>query len=100
MSGGTFKYDLAELTTVASGLATLASDFENASKTREDADGALGYGDLRGAVREFVDNWSHERDKQIEAINGSSEALAEIIDNYVEYDETSADQLRDDCAPA
>lgn len=100
MSGGTFKYDLEELTTVQEGLRTLASDFESASSTRKDADSALGYGDLRSAVRDFVDNWSHERDQQIEAINGSAEALTEIIDNYVEYDETSADQLREDCAPA
>ena len=96
--GGTYKYDLADLTAVAGGLGTLAADFDNASQHREDVDGALGYSDLRGAVREFVDNWDHERGQQLEAINGSASALSEIIDNYVEYDTTAATDLRDSSA--
>lgn len=94
MSGGTYKYDLADLTAVAGGLGTLAADFENASDHREDADGALGYADLRGAVRDFVDNWDHERGQQLEAIHGSATALVEIVENYVEYDERATADLR------
>jgi len=94
-----YKYDLEELTSVSSGLATLKGDYENASRDRGDAHGALGYGDLQGAMRDFVDNWKHERSKQLEAIEGASEALKKIIENYVEFDETSADQLREDCQP-
>ena len=96
---GVFKYDLVELTSVSSGLATLKGDYENASRDRGDAHGALGYGDLQGAMREFVDNWKHERGKQLEAIEGSSEVLQKIITNYVEYDADSAEQLREDCQP-
>lgn len=99
MSGGQYKYDLGELRTVAGGLAALARDFEQASSNRQDADGALGYGDLRNAVRDFVDNWDHERGKQIEAITGSGEALNKIIDGYVAYDASSAEQLRENCDP-
>lgn len=97
MSGGQYKYDLEDLTAVASGLSTLHADFEHASRTRDDAHGALGYGDLQGAVRDFVDNWEHERGKQLEAIAGSAEALGTIVDSYVEHDRTAADELRENC---
>jgi len=90
VSGGTYTYDLADRRGRRS--RALAADFENASQNREDADAALGYGDLRGAVRDFVDNWDHERGQQIEAIHGSASALVEIID-YVEYDATAAADL-------
>lgn len=98
MAGGTYRYDLAELEAVAGGLGTLAADFEGASRTRDGADGALGYDSLRAAVREFVGNWSHERGKQLEEIRGSATALDEIIAGYVEYDDTAAAGLRDSCA--
>ena len=96
MSGGTYTYDLADRRGRRS--RALAADFENASQNREDADAALGYGDLRGAVRDFVDNWDHERGQQLEAIDGSAAALVEIIDNYVEYDTTAAADLREGMA--
>lgn len=96
---GQYKYDLGELTTVASGLGTLAANFESASANQQDADGALGYGDLKSAVRDFVDNWKHERGKQIEAIQGSADVLGKIIDGYVEYDTSSSETLRENCQP-
>ena len=98
MAGGTYRYDLADLEAVAGGLATLAADFEGASRTRDGADGALGYGDLRDAVRVFVDSWRHERGQQLEEIRGSATALGEIIAGYVEHDDTAAAGLRDSCA--
>ena len=55
MAGGTYRYDLADLEAVAGGLGALAADFEGASRTRDVADGALGYDGLRTAVREFVE---------------------------------------------
>lgn len=99
MSGGTYTYDLADLYRVASGLDRLAADFDGASSNRQDTDGALGYADLRAAVRGFVDNWSHERGKQIETSQGSAEALGRIIDGYEQYDASSAGELREACAP-
>ena len=96
---GVFRYDLYELTSVSDGLAALKGDYENASRSRGEVDGALGYGDLRGAVQDFVGNWKHERDKQLEAIEGASQALRTIIDGYVAYDDGAAEQLRSDCAP-
>jgi len=97
--GGVYQYDLEELTSVSSGLATLKADYENTSRSRDDAHHALGYGDLQDAMRDFADNWKHERNKQLEAIEGSRTALDGIIQSYVEYDEGSAEQLREDCQP-
>lgn len=94
MSGGTYRYDLSDLTGVAGGLSALAGDYESASAHREDADAALGYGDLRAAVRDFVGNWEHERGQQLEAIDGSATALRGIIEDYVEHDRTSAGGVR------
>ena len=96
---GVFKYDLVELSSVSSGLTTLKNDYENASRERGDAHGALGYGSLQNVLGEFVDNWKHERSKQLEAIQGSSQVLQKTISSYVEYDEDAAEQLREDCQP-
>lgn len=96
---GVYKYDLAELTSVSSGLATLKGDYENASRDRGNADSAFGYPDLQRAMRDFVDNWKHERDKQLEAIEGAGGALKKIIENYEKYDADSAEELREGCQP-
>ena len=89
MAGGTCRYDLADLEAVAGGLTALAAGFEVASRTRDGADGALGYGHLRDALREFVGNGSHERGKQLEEIRGSATALTEVVGGYVEHDDTA-----------
>ena len=92
--GGIYKYDVDDLGDTASGLSTLKSDFENASRARSEASGAMGYGDLRGAVEEFVDNWKHNRERQLEAIAAAAEALDSIVTNYVDGDENAAGELR------
>ena len=92
--GGIYKYDVDDLTQTASGLRTLHSDFSSASEARRDASGAMGYGDLRGAVEEFVDNWEHNRERQLEAIDAAAEALDGIVTNSVDGDENAAAELR------
>jgi len=92
--GGIYKYDVDDLTETASGLRTLHSDFSSASQAREGASGAMGYGDLRGSVEEFVDNWEHNRKRQLEAIESAAKALDSIVTNYVEGDERAAAELR------
>jgi hypothetical protein len=92
--GGIYKYDVDDLTQTASGLRTLHSDFSTASQARKGASGAMGYGDLRSAVEEFVDNWEHNRKRQLEAIESAAEALDGIVTNYVDGDEGAAAELR------
>lgn len=97
--GGIYKYDVDDLGETASGLRTLQSDFEHASSMRSQAAGAMGYSDLRGAIEEFVDNWKHNRDRQLEAIGAAAEALGTIVDNYVEGDTSAAAELRNGGSP-
>jgi hypothetical protein len=92
--GGIYKYDVDDLTQTASGLRTLHSDFSSASAARKGASGAMGYGDLRSAVEEFVDNWEHNRKRQLEAIESAAEALDGIVTNYVDGDASAATELR------
>lgn len=92
--GGIYRYDVADLGETARGLRTLRSDFAHASTTREEASGALGYGDLRGAVSAFVDNWKHNRERQLDAIDAAAEALDGIVTNYVDGDAQAASALR------
>jgi hypothetical protein len=91
---GIYKYDVDDLMQTASGLRTLHSDFSHASEARKGASGAMGYGDLRGAVEEFVDNWEHNRKRQLEAIDAAAGALDGILTGYVDRDEKAAAQLR------
>lgn len=92
--GGIYKYDVDDLGDTAAGLRALKSDFAHASTAREEAAGALGYGELRGAVAEFVDNWKHNRERQLDAIDAAAEALDGIVANYVEADSSAAQALR------
>lgn len=92
--GGIYKYDVDDLTETASGLRTLHSDFSSASQARKGASGAMGYGDLRAAIEEFVDNWEHNRKRQLEAIEAAAEALDGIVTNYVDTDADAAAELR------
>jgi hypothetical protein len=91
---GIYKYDVDDLTQTARGLRTLHSDFSHASEARRGAAGAMGYDDLRGAVEDFVDNWEHNRTRQLEAIDAAAQALDGILTDYVDGDEGAAAQLR------
>ena len=91
-----YTYDLAELEETAGSLNALAEDFAEASAVRREAQQAAGYPSLREALQEFTDNWSHNRDKQLEAIRGAASALGDICDNYQAFDCDAAAQLQAD----
>lgn len=93
---GPYKYDVDDLGDCASGLRTLKSDYEGATSSRRGASGALGYASLRGAMQDFVDDWKHNRDRQLDEIEATAEALDKIIDNYVTGDQKAASSLRED----
>lgn len=94
---GEYRYDVEELQDTAAGLAVLESDFASASEVRESAAGAFGWSWLEGAVDSFVDNWRHNREKQIETLQGTHEALAEISETYVAFDREAVAQLEEAC---
>jgi hypothetical protein len=95
MSRSVYKYDLEDLSEAASGLATLKSDFEQASAVREEANDAFGYSDVQGAVQDFVDNWKHNRERQLETLTSAQEALSGIRETYVAMDAEGVNQLQD-----
>lgn len=88
-----YRYDLDELEQTRSGLSQLAADFESASSVRDSAEGAMGYDSLREAIQEFTDNWKHNREKQLEAINGSASMLGDICTNYRDFDSGAVNTL-------
>lgn len=90
---GTKTYDVPILEATATGLAQLRSDYETASQVREEAASAFGYEGLAGAVEEFVDNWKHNRDRQLETIEGVQQTLVDVAANYVEHDSCAVDEL-------
>lgn len=91
-----YRYDLAELEETQAGLSQLSGDFGEASRAREASSGAMGYGSLRDAVESFTENWKHNRDKQIEAIDGASTLLGDIVTNYTELDNSGVCSLQDE----
>jgi hypothetical protein len=92
---GIYKYDFEDLSDTASGLARLRSDFANASSVKEEAADSFGYGDLIGAVEEFVDNWSANREKQLETLESAKTALDDIVENYRSLDADGVAELED-----
>lgn len=90
---GVYTYDLEELEQTRDGLRRLCSSFEAASRRRGNAEGALGYSSLRSAMRAFTDNWDHEREKQVEALDGAATSLTEICANYRELDRVGVASL-------
>lgn len=90
---GEYRYDEQDLTDTAAGLRQLRHDFGNASDVKEEAADSFGYGDLVGAVQAFVDNWSANREKQLEAIESAATALDEIIANYAALDADGVAEL-------
>lgn len=95
MSRSIYKYDLEDLSEAASGLATLKSDFETASAVREEANDAFGYSNVQGAVEDFVNNWKHNRERQLETLASAQQALAGIRETYVAMDAEGVSQLQD-----
>ena len=91
---GVYKYDPEDLNEAVAGLGRLKSDYENASQVREASAGVFGYSGLAGAVEDFVDNWKHHREQQLETLTGTHESLRDITENYVEQDQSAADELR------
>jgi hypothetical protein len=91
-----YRYDLEDLVEAANGMQSLRSSFENASSVREEADDAFGYPDLKDKVKDFVDNWKHNRERQLEAIGAAHEALQGISEGYVEFDANGVAELQDE----
>jgi hypothetical protein len=94
VGGPVSRYDLEDLAEAEAGAVQLKADFEGASEFQERNEAAVGYPGLAGALNEFVDNWSHKREKMLESLESTRQALNEIRTNLREHDTTAADELR------
>src|ERR1700727_1757152 len=56
-------------------MTSLTSEFKNIKAETSDYDGAMGSGDIAGALGSFSGNWDYHRDK----LTGSMQALGQMI---------------------
>ena len=66
-------FDLLESTEQT--MTSLTSEFKNIKTSTGDYNGALGSGDIAGAMGSFSGNWDYHRDK----LTGSMQALGQMI---------------------
>ena len=69
------KVEFGLLDSAGKTLASLTSEFQNIKAQASDYDGAMGSGDIVGAMGSFSGNWDYPRDKLV----GSMQALGKMI---------------------
>ncbi len=70
-------------------LTTLTSEFQNIKAQESGYDGAMGSGDITGALGSFSGNWDYHRNKLV----GSMQALGQLIDESEKQFHQTDDQL-------
>jgi hypothetical protein len=70
-------------------LTTLTSEFQNIKAQESAYDGAMGSGDITGALGSFSGNWDYHRNKLV----GSLQALGKLIDESEKEFHKTDDQL-------
>ena len=89
--------DLEQLKAAQSGLVSSISEFEAASDTNDDLEGAVGRpdgrGDLLNQVIDFEVAWRDKRGKLKENLENIKKQLTSIIDGWEEWDTTTARDL-------
>jgi hypothetical protein len=69
------KVDYQLLDATEKSLSTLVSEFQNIKAQEQAYDGAMGSGDIAGALGSFAGNWDYHREKLI----GSMQALGTMV---------------------
>jgi hypothetical protein len=69
------KVEFSLLDSASKTLTSLTSEFQNIKAQASDYDGAMGSGDIVGAMGSFSGNWDYHRDKLV----GSMQALGKMI---------------------
>ena len=84
------EVDLLLLRETAGGLGMLMHEFQRAADIVEDTEAAIGRNALLDGMREFVDEWKHNREKLLTSIQAVYEAATESHDAYVQVDDELA----------
>jgi hypothetical protein len=70
-------------------LTNLTSEFQHIKAQESAYDGAMGSGDITGALGSFSGNWDYHRDK----LTGSMQALGQLVDEAEKQFHKTDDQL-------
>lgn len=83
---GDLEVDLDLLGETAGSLGMLIHEFDRAAVIVEDAESAIGRNALLDEMREFVDEWKHNREKLLKSLQAVYEAATGSRDAYVQAD--------------
>ena len=89
------QLDMADLTALASDLATVIDEFEKANGNASEVAEATGSSSLQGKVEEFAKAWDLRRDNMIENIKVLQQTISMITENFTEVDEELARALEE-----
>ncbi len=88
------EVDLDLLGETAGSLGMLVHEFQRAAAIVEDAESAIGRNALLDEMREFVDEWSHKREKLVESINAVHQMATQSREAYVRVDNDLARSIQ------
>ncbi len=74
------KVDYQLLTSTERTLTSLTSEFQNIKAREGGYDGAMGSGDIAGAMDSFAGNWDYHREKLV----GSMQALGKMVTQTIQ----------------
>ncbi|SOD92957.1 hypothetical protein [Blastococcus haudaquaticus] len=88
------EVDLDLLGETAGSLGMLMHEFERASDIVEDAETAIGRNALLDEMREFVDDWKHNREKLLKSLQAVYEAASKSREAYIQADNELAQSIQ------
>jgi hypothetical protein len=94
--------DTVLLLETAGSLGMLMHEFERAADIVEDAGPAIGRNALLEGMREFVDEWKHNREKLLTSLQAVYEAATQSREAYIQADNELAASIQtatEDCRP-
>ena len=83
---GDLQVDLDLLGETAGGIGMLMHEFERAATIVEDAESAIGRNALLDEMREYVDEWKHNREKLLTSLQAVYEAASKSREAYIQVD--------------
>lgn len=91
---GDLEVDLDLLGETAGSLGMLLHEFERAAAIVEDAGSAIGRNALLEEMREFVDEWQHNRKKLLTSLQAVYEAATKSREAYIRTDNDLASSIQ------
>jgi hypothetical protein len=91
---GDLEVDLGLLGETAGSLGMLVHEFERAAAIVEDAEPAIGRNPLLDEMREFVEEWEHNREKLLQSLEAVYEAATQSREAYIQADNELARSIQ------